>query len=123
MFLLSHIVTARQRSVMEEFASFNCILYFHTPPSLSMAYKFLLSLIKYFLTRFLCFRELESSLFIKGKKDCAVKQTGPNTYVLLCIFEKEALMLLQLQRGGFIEIQRQPRASSRISMLMKLWVN
>lgn len=61
-------------------------------------------------------------MFIKGKKDYAVKQTAPNTYVLLCIFE-EALMLLQLQKGSFIEIQRQPRASSRISMLMKLWVN
>jgi len=63
---------------MERVAFFSYILYFHTAPSLSTAYKFLLSLIKYFLAWFLCFRELESWLFIKGKKkDCAVKQTAP----------------------------------------------
>ena len=106
MFLLSHIGISGQRAVMERVAFFNYILYFHTAPSLSTAYKFLLSLIKYFLAWFLCFRELESSLFIKGKKkDCAVKQTTPNTYVFLCIFEKEALMLLRLQNSrAFTEI-------------------
>lgn len=99
MFLLSHIGVAGQWAVMEVVASYNDILYLHTAPSLSTAYKFLLSLIKCFLTWFLCFREPESSLFIKReKKDCAVKQTTPNTYVLLCILE-EALMLLQLQKG------------------------
>lgn len=94
MFLLSHIGISGQRAVMERVAFFNYIFYLHTAPSLLAAYKFLPSLIKYFLAWFLCFRELESSLFIKRKKYRAVKQTALNTYVLLCIFEKEALMLL-----------------------------
>lgn len=95
MFLLSHVGILGQQAVMERVAFFNYILYFHTAPSLSTAYKFLLSLIKYFLAWFLCFRELKSSLFIKGKKkDCAVQQTTPNTYVLLWILEKGALVLL-----------------------------
>lgn len=106
MFLHSHRGVSGQRAVMERVAFFNYILYFHTAPSLSTAYKFLLSLIKYFLAWFLCFGELESSLFIKGKKkDCAVKQTTPNTYVLFCIFE-EAPMLLRVQDGrAFTENQ------------------